>query len=162
MANDGGMIAQFEEWVVTRLRSLAIFETREVEVYPGIRDRGGHFIQEVKRKARGTGVYVGVGFVASRALDLEEGAKAYVTTYELYLAVQNDRGDGTPRIGDGDTPGISKYWDEIRAGLDDRNADGQVATHGTDYTEVRGLNIVEEATDGFVATIEVVVRESPK
>lgn len=160
--NDGGMIAQCEQWIVDRLRGLAVFDDREVEVYPGIRDRGAQFIQEVKRKARGTGVYVAVGFIQSRYLDLEEGQKAYYTTYELYLAVNNDRGDGTPRIGDGATPGLSKYWDEIRLGLDDRNPSGQVAGHGTDYTEVRGLNIVEEATDGFVATVEVVIRESPK
>ncbi|MEK6798027.1 MAG: hypothetical protein AABZ12_03600 [Planctomycetota bacterium] len=158
MPNDGSLASKTEQWIADQVAALTQFADGTVEVYPGSTHPDGQ--QVIDEMLANRSPYCTVLFSGDVPIPLEEGQSAYEPTYELYVAIQNER-QGSARKGDGTTPGTNLIRDLLRNALHDKYPNQTANGFYTDRTEFRGARIAFQRADAFVMLATCVVRESP-
>ena len=160
MANDGSIASLTEQWIVDTLRATAAVPDDQCILWEGSLDwqDGARIIAELKAKRT---PFVFVSFEGDRAVELEEGQNRYEAIYGIYAVVQNRRGRGEARVGDGTNLGVNGLRDVIRTALHDQAPDKGANGFYTDRTKFTVCTIVHQERGCFIMRCELAVEESP-
>lgn len=159
-AHDGSLASLTEAWIVQQIAALPAFTGATVEPFQGTTHPMG--AEQVDELFANRPLYCCVLFEGDVPIVTQEGQQDYEPTYGIYVVVQNQRAGGSPRKGDGVTPGTNLMRDLLRNALHDREPALGVNGFWAERCEFRGVRVVTQRKDGFIIRAECVVREVPQ
>ena len=111
MPGDSSLTTLTEDWIVSILEGTSLFDT--VEPFPGNHSPDPQTL--VKEMLGNRSTYACVLFEGDTLQVLEEHEPQQEAIYGIYIAVQNLRGGGSARRGDGTKKGTNWFSDILRS-----------------------------------------------